>query len=120
MAILSISPDQARQFQSQPENRLRFQAFDILKYRDAGLTHSPLWERLNSLARAIADADHPYLESVPSHAIGKLDMHRRSLEAGGEGTVWKRLDQPYEAGRRVAHWLTRYATAPCQAVAPQP
>jgi DNA ligase-1 len=106
-AILSSSPDQACRFQPQSENRLRFQAFDILKYRDAGLTHSPLWERLNSLARAIADADHPYLESVPSYALGQLEIHRRGLEAGGEGTVWKRLDRPYEPGRRVAHWLKR-------------
>ncbi len=26
---------------------------------------------------------------------------------GGEGTVWKCLDEPYEPGRRVKHWLKR-------------
>jgi ATP-dependent DNA ligase len=107
MAIISTSPDQARQFQSQPENRLRFHAFDILKYRDADLTHLPLRDRLDYLTRAIAAAGHPYLEPVPSYAIGRLDVHRRILEAEGEGTVWKRLDKPYEPGRRVRHWLKR-------------
>ena len=107
MAIVSTSPDQARKLQSQPENRVRFHAFDILKYRDTDLTRLLLRDRLDFLARAIAVANHPYLNPVPSNAIGKLDIHRRILEAGGEGTVWKQLDQPYESDRRVGHWLKR-------------
>jgi ATP-dependent DNA ligase len=107
IAILSTSPDQARQFQSRPEHRLRFHAFDILSFRGSDLTRLPLRDRLDSLAWAIAAADNPYLEPVPSFAIGRLEIHRRILETGGEGTVWKRLDQPYESGRRVGHWLKR-------------
>jgi ATP-dependent DNA ligase len=29
------------------------------------------------------------------------------MEAGGEGTVWKRVDQSYEPGCRVRHWIKR-------------
>ena len=67
----------------------------------------PLRDRLDLLAKAIAAADNPYLEAVPIYTIGRLAIHRRILEAGGEGTVWKRLDQPYEPGRRVGHWIKR-------------
>ena len=44
---------------------------------------------------------------VPVFTIGRIDLHRRILASGGEGTVWKRLDQSYEPGRRVTHWLKR-------------
>jgi ATP-dependent DNA ligase len=115
-AILSTSPEQARQFQSRPEHRLRFHAFDILKYRDAVLTELPLRDRLDFLARAIDTADNPHLEPVPTFAIGRLSIHRHILTAGGEGTVWKRLDQPYEPGRRVGHWLKRKRETRVQAI----
>ena len=52
-------------------------------------------------------ADQPYLEAVLVFTIGRLAIHDRIIETGGEGTVWKRLDQPYEPGRRVGHWLKR-------------
>ena len=88
-------------------HRLRFHAFDILKFRGTDPTPLPLRDRLDLLAQAIAAADNPYLEPVPTFTIGRLDIHRRILDSGGEGTVWKRLDQPYEPGRRVTHWLKR-------------
>jgi len=106
-AILSTSPDQARRLQSRPEHRLRFHGFDILRSRGTDVTQQPLRTRLDSLAQAIAAADNPHLEAAPTFSIGRLSIHRRILEAGGEGTVWKRLDQPYESGRRVNHWLKR-------------
>ena len=104
-AILSTSPKQA--LQSRPEQRLRFHAFDILKFRGADITSLPLRERLDFLAEAVNDADNPYLIPVPMFTIGRLSIHRRILDAGGEGTVWKQLDQPYEPGRRVGHWIKR-------------
>lgn len=106
-AILSTSPDQARRLQVRPENRLRFHAFDILKFRGSDLTLLPLRDRLDVLARAVNDADNSDLFPVPTFTIGRISIHRRILNAGGEGTVWKRLDQPYEAGLRVGHWLKR-------------
>ena len=106
-AILSTSPDQARLLQSGDEDRLRFHAFDILKSGGADLTPLPLRDRLDFPARAVAAADNPHLESVPIYTVGRLAIHRRILEDGGEETVWKQLDQPYEPGRRVGHWLKR-------------
>jgi ATP-dependent DNA ligase len=106
-AILSTSPEQALRLQARPEQRLGFHAFDILRFRGSDLTPLPLRDRLNSLAQTISAADNPYLEPVPTFSIGRLGIHSRILEAGGEGTVWKRLDQPYEPGRRVGHWLKR-------------
>lgn len=106
-AILSTSPDHARHLQARPEHRLRFHAFDVLRFRGNDLTRQPLQDRLDSLARAIAAVDNPYLEPVPTYSIGRLAIHRQILAAGGEGTVWKQLDQPYEPSRRVAHWLKR-------------
>jgi ATP-dependent DNA ligase len=107
MAILSTSPEQALRLQARPEQWLRFHAFDILKSGGTDVTEQPLQDRLDLLARAVAVADNPHLEAVPVFTIGRLAIHRRILEAGGEGTVWKQLDQPYEPGRRVGHWLKR-------------
>ena len=106
-AILSTSPDQARRLQNQSENRLQFHAFDLLKLRGRSLTCEPLRERLDQLAQAILSSKNPHLVLVPSFAIGCVDVHRHILEAGGEGTVWKQLDQPYESGQQVNHWLKR-------------
>jgi ATP-dependent DNA ligase len=106
-AILSTSPDQARRMQEPPGNRLRFHAFDVLKYRGIEVADRPLRERLETLAEALVVARHPDLELVPTFAVGKIAVHFGILEAGGEGTVWKRLDRPYEPGRRVDHWIKR-------------
>ena len=43
-------------------------------------------------------------------------MHHRVITAGGEGSVWKRLDQPYEPGKRVFHWLKRKTTTTVEAI----
>ncbi len=106
-AILSTSPEQALRLQARQENRLGFHAFDILKFRGDNVTSLPLRDRLDLLVEAVAAADNPYLELVPNFTIGRLAVHGRILDTGGEGTVWKRLDQPYEPGRRVGHWLKR-------------
>lgn len=46
---------------------------------------------------------------VPSFVIGKAAVHRSIIQAGGEGSVWKRVDQPYQPGRRVKHWIKKKA-----------
>ena len=115
-AILSTSPEQAKRLQSSPEQRVRFHAFDILKSNGTEVTSRPLRDRLDFLAKAIDAADNPYLETVPIFTIGRLDIHRRILESGGEGTVWKQLDQPYEPGRRVGHWIKRKRETTIEAI----
>ena len=107
MAVLATSSAAARQLQERHDARLRFHAFDILSFRRRNVTRVPLLDRQDVLAEALAAADTPYLESVPAFVIGKSAVHRKVIERDGEGTVWKRLDGPYEPGRRVNHWLKR-------------
>ena len=47
---------------------------------------------------------------------GKAAIHRHVVDSGGEGSVWKRFEQPYEVGKRVRHWLKRKATVTVEAV----
>jgi ATP-dependent DNA ligase len=107
VAILSTTPESAQRVQERNDARLRFYAFDILRSRGRDVTPLPLVERLNFLAHALRDADNPHLEMVPSFMIGKGNVHRGIIEAGGEGSVWKRVDRPYQSDRRVEHWLKR-------------
>jgi ATP-dependent DNA ligase len=110
-AILSTSPENAREIQEQQLAHLRFHVFDILAFCGTPLTALPLYERQGFLEKAIKLSNNPYLESVPSFVIGKTEVHRRIIGMGGEGTVWKRADQPYKPGRRVKHWLKRKQAA---------
>lgn len=115
VAILSTSPENARRIQEGQRSQLRFHAFDVLRLQGADTTHLPLYERQALLAKAVLGTDNPYLETVPSFVVGKADLHRRILDGGGEGTVWKEADQIYEPGRRVRHWLKRKRTTEMEA-----
>lgn len=106
-AILATGPRAALAVQERHDAWLRFHAFDVLREGGDDVTSLPLLNRQDRLARALPAADNPYLLEVPSFAIGKGEIHRRVIESGGEGTVWKRLDGRYELGRRVRHWLKR-------------
>ena len=107
VAILAAGPVKARAIQEGQQARLRFHAFDVLTFRREDAARLPLSERLVLLRQAVELAAHPYLEEVPAGVVGKPAVHQRVIESGGEGTVWKRLDRPYEPGRRVRHWLKR-------------
>jgi ATP-dependent DNA ligase len=107
VAILATSPENAGRIQDRYGAHLHFHAFDILKLEGVEVTALPLVERQGFLHQAIRKVKSPYLELVPSYAVGKLAVHLRILESGREGTVWKRADGPYEPGRRVKHWIKR-------------
>jgi len=107
MAILAAAPEKARNIQDGQEARVRLHVFDILRFRGHDLTPLPLIDRQEFLVKALRDSVNPYLELVPSFVVGKLAVHRGIIGSGGEGSVWKKADQPYEAGRRVTHWLKR-------------
>ena len=51
-----------------------------------------------------------------THAANKALFHGRLIVDGKEGSVWKRLDQPYEPGRRVRHWLKRKKAIEVEAI----
>lgn len=57
--------------------------------------------------RTIRKLNNDFIEPVPSFVVNKPVIHRRIINAGGEGTVWKRADSTYEPGRRVSHWIKR-------------
>lgn len=109
VAILSTTPENARRVQDLHGAQLRFHVFDILQSRGKDVTFLPLLERLDFLARASQDTDNSHLELVPSFVVGKAAVHRSIIQAGGEGSVWKRVDQPYQPGRRVKHWIKKKA-----------
>jgi ATP-dependent DNA ligase len=115
MAILATSPSAARDLQQRQNAWLRLHAFDVLRFRGDEVVALPLVDRMDILTRALAASQNPYLGSVPSFAVGKAEVHRRVLQAGGEGTVWKRLGGRYEPGRRARHWLKRKAEVQLEA-----
>ena len=81
--------------------------FSALRSGGQDLTPLPLIDRQDILAATLRKLPSDFIEPVPSFVVNKPDIHRRIIDAGGEGTVWKRADAPYEPGRRVGHWIKR-------------
>ncbi len=107
VAILVTTPEKATVIQNQQDCRLRFMAFDVLRFRDRDITTEPLVERLKILDTVYLMSENAYLQLVETRTESKALFHEVILSDGKEGTVWKRLDHPYEAGKRVRHWLKR-------------
>jgi len=76
----------------------------------------PLHRRLALLAEALTRVENPFLQIVPTHRVGKAAIHQRILCEGGEGTVWKQENGPYEPSHRVKHWIKRKAAVAAEAV----
>ncbi len=107
VAILATTPDKAKVIQDRYVCRLRFAAFDVIRLNGRDVTFCPLHERLGLLAEALSSATNPHIDPVNYHVEDKLFFHQLAIAEGKEGTVWKKLDQPYEAGQRVDHWIKR-------------
>jgi ATP-dependent DNA ligase len=107
VAILATAPENARRIQERQGAQLRFHVFDILRFQGKDVTPLPLVDRLDFLAQALRKVDNCCLAMVPTFVVGKTAVHGSFVEAGGEGTVWKQLSQPYQSGRRVKHWIKR-------------
>ena len=107
VAILATSPENAARIQDEQDCKLRFVAFDLLRLNGNDKTLAPLRERLFFLESAFLTADNPHLDLVETHTQEKALFHELVLAEGKEGTVWKKLDQPYQTGKRVRHWLKR-------------
>jgi ATP-dependent DNA ligase len=107
MAVLASSQIKARQFQEGQHAHVRFHVFDILRSGSQAVTHLPLIDRQDILATTLRQITNEFIEAVPSFVVNKPDIHRHIIEAGGEGTVWKKADAPYEPGRRASHWIKR-------------
>jgi ATP-dependent DNA ligase len=106
MAILATTPENARRIQAR-EDRVRFHCFDALRYRGQDLTPIRWADRQQYVEEARRRSENRFVEAVPSFVVNKGEVHRRLVEAGGEGTVWKKADGTYQPGRRVGHWIKR-------------
>ena len=107
MAVLTASPNKARRFQEGQDAHVCFHVFDILRSCGQDVTPMPLMDRLDLLAMSLRKLSNEFIEAVPIFVVNKPDIHRRIIDAGGEGTVWKKADSPYEPGRRVGQWIKR-------------
>jgi len=115
-AILATRPENARRIQEEQDARLRFHVFDVLRHFGEDITSCTLRTRIEVLKNIVADLVNPYIELVPICTVDKVTFHDAVIAQGGEATVWKRLDQPYEPGRRVAHWIKRKRSLQVEAV----
>ena len=106
-AVLSASPDKARRIQESQDAQVRFHVFDVLRYCGQDVTQLPLIDRLDILVKVLRQTENPFIEAVPSFVVNKTDVHRRIIDVGGEGTVWKKTDSLYLPGRRVPFWVKR-------------
>lgn len=107
VGILATSPEKAANIQAGQAAHLEFHVFDILRYRSQDVTAHPLYERLDLLDRILAQVSNPFVKLVPTGIVGKRSIHNGIIEAGREGSCWKRLDSFYYPGRRVTHWIKR-------------
>lgn len=108
-AILATSPDHARRLQDDQSAHVRFFAFDVLRYSGLDVKPLPLIDRQEVLEEALRRSGNAFVEAVPSYVVNKPAVHDHIVGAGGEGTVWKRVDAAYEPGRRITHWIKRKA-----------
>lgn len=106
-AILATSPENALRIQGSQAAHIRFHVFDVLRYCGQDVTLLPLIERQDILEKAVRQSENPFIETVPSFVVNKPAIHRRIINVGGEGTVWKKTNGIYESGRRVGHWIKR-------------
>jgi ATP-dependent DNA ligase len=87
--------------------KAKFHAFDILAYRRTSVIEMPYIERRKLLVDVVLRlcARHPdcQVTVVPQHVSRETSI-TRSLAAGHEGVVFKRLQGPYEPGKRSKHW----------------
>ena len=99
------SPGNARRIQEEQAAHIRLHVFDILRYCGEDITPLPLIERQEILAKALRLSDNAFIEEVPSFVVNKPAIHHRIIDSGGEGTVWKKADSPYQPGQRVPFWI---------------
>jgi bifunctional non-homologous end joining protein LigD len=84
-----------------------FYAFDILHFAGTNLRRAPYAARRRWLAQCLLPHRHVRLVDVHDDGVALYDA---ALAHGFEGVMAKRLDSPYEPGRRSLQWLKIKAT----------
>jgi hypothetical protein len=115
VAILATDPDNARRIQERHDARVRFHAFDVLNACGEDVTDLALRRRNDFLKEILGEIHNRHIQIVPAFATGKAEYHRRLIEDGAEGTVWKHLDSTYQPGKRVRGWIKRKAEVTIEA-----
>src|SRR5258706_2854441 len=82
--------------------RIRFYVFDVLCHEEQDVTGMPLLERRDLLRTMPLKDPIRLLEYFQTSAAEMLDVVRQH---GLEGVVAKRIDSPYEPGRRSGAWV---------------
>ncbi len=91
-----------------------FVAWDLLAEGDADLRERPLAERRDRLVAALGGAAAPvHVTPATTDRDVAADWFRRFEGAGLDGIVAKRLDGPYEPGRRAMVKVKHARTADC-------
>jgi bifunctional non-homologous end joining protein LigD len=76
--------------------------FDLLHFAGINLRSAPYADRRRYLTQCLLPAAHIQLIHASDNAES---LYKAALESGFEGIVAKRLNSPYDPGRRSPHWL---------------
>ena len=79
VAILATTPENATLIQDQQDCRLRFMAFDVLRFRDEDTTIQPLSERLKVLDTVYLMAENQFLGLIETQTENKAFFHELLL-----------------------------------------
>lgn len=112
--LLRIHPAASRVAKLASEMPASFVAWDVLALGDEDLRRTPLGERRVRLEHALAAATPPvHLTPATTDRATALDWFARFEGAGLDGVIAKRLDEPYQPGKRAMAKVKHQRTADC-------
>lgn len=112
--LLRIHPAASRVNLLADETPASFVAWDLLALGDENLRPAPQGERRKRLEAVLRDAEPPiHLTPATTDRTVAADWFERFEGAGLDGVIAKRLDAPYEPGRRAMVKLKHVRTADC-------
>ena len=112
--LLRIHPAASRVAMLAEQSPASFVAWDLLALDDQDLTATPQGERRALLEQALAGASSPvHLTPATQDRALAADWFERFEGAGLDGVVAKRLDAPYQPGKRAMVKVKHQRTADC-------
>ena len=112
--LLRIHPAASRVNMLAAESPASFVAWDLLALGDEDLRGVPQGERRTRLETVLADARPPvHLTPATSDRVTATDWFHRFEGAGLDGVVAKRIDAPYQPGKRAMLKIKHQRTADC-------